>query len=199
MPPVSVLLVDDHPIVRTGLRQILPRDRFRVVAEAGTGAEALARARETRPGIVVLDLRLPDQLAPEVVRDLRRAGVAAPVVVLTGFADRALLAACHDAGAAAVLVKDLHQGRIVTVLERVARGETVAAEELDDDAGEETLTPREQEVLRLVARGLTSAEIGRELHLATNTVRSYVQALLSKLGAHSRIEALAEARRRRLI
>jgi DNA-binding NarL/FixJ family response regulator len=198
------MLVDDHPIVRTGLRQILPRDRFRVVAEAGSAAEAIDLATRTRPSLIVLDLRLPDGLAPEVMARLRRSGIEAAVVVLTGFADRELLDACRRQGASAVLVKELHQGKLVATLERIARGESLPEADsgpagADEPARDADLTEREHDVLRLVARGLTSAQIGAELYLATNTVRSYVQSVLRKLGAHSRIEALAEAQRRRLV
>lgn len=208
MSPVRVLLVDDHPIVLQGMRQLLARTRFAIAGEATSGAEALALARSAAPDVVVLDLRLPDCLAPDLCRWLRRAGVGARLVVLTGFEDDELLQACLAEGVAAILLKDAHDLDVPRVLERVLAGETVLDHRLSTRLEpclpvrpeySHGLTGREYEALRLMASGLTSAEIARELFLSVNTVRSYAQSLLLKLDAHTRIEAVAKARRLRLI
>lgn len=202
----TVLLVDDHPVVLTGLRGLLASD-VRVVGEATTGAECLEDAARMQPDAVVLDLRLPDRLAPDLCRELRRLAPASRVVVLTGFDDDALLRACLDAGARGLLLKDVHELDLRSVLHRVVlHDELVLDPRLEHlacrpepVAAAAGLTQREHDVLRLVARGMTSAQIAGELHLAVSTVRGYVQSILAKTGTHTRIEALAEGRRLRLI
>jgi DNA-binding NarL/FixJ family response regulator len=207
MTPTTVVLADDHPIVLKGLRGLLPASAFRVVGHATSGRQCVDVVAEHRPDLLLLDLRLPDALAPDVCRELRRRRLDVRVVVLTAFADEALLDACLAEGVAGVLLKDTHEMTLLALLDRVRRGQTVVDPRLGV-AAEDTaaaprsaagITPREHDVLRLVARGLTSAQIAGELHLSVNTVRSYVQSVLSKLDVHTRIEALAEARRLRLI
>jgi two-component system nitrate/nitrite response regulator NarL len=206
--PIRLMMVDDHPVVLHGLRQLLPESRFRVVAEATTSGECVSAAVRTTPDVILLDLRLQGSVAPDTCRDLRRAGVTAKVVILTGFEDEALLRACMAEGVSGILLKDSHETDLGSALERVIAGETVLDHRLtsklspdraDAEASRLGITAREYEVLRLLAQGLTSAEIGRELFLSVNTIRSYVQSLLAKLGAHTRIEAVTTARRHRLI
>jgi DNA-binding NarL/FixJ family response regulator len=206
--PIRLMLVDDHPVVLHGLRQLLPESRFRIVAEATTGRECVSSAVQTGPDVILLDLRLQGSVAPDTCRDLRRAGVAAKVVILTGYEDEALLRACLAEGVSGVLLKDSHGADLGKALERVIAGETVLDHRLtsklspdraDAEASRLGITAREYDVLRLLAQWLTSAEIGRELFLSVNTIRSYVQSLLAKLGAHTRIEAVTTARRLRLI
>jgi DNA-binding NarL/FixJ family response regulator len=202
------MLVDDHPVVLHGLRQLLPESRFRIVAEATTGRECVSCAVRTGPDLILLDLRLQDSVAPDTCRDLRRAGVSAKVVILTGYEDEALLRACLAEGVSGILLKDTHETDLGKVLERVLAGETVLDHRLssklspdraDAEASRLGITAREYDVLRLLSQGLTSAEIGRELFLSVNTIRSYVQTLLAKLDAHTRIEAVTTARRLRLV
>jgi DNA-binding NarL/FixJ family response regulator len=205
---IRLMLVDDHPVVLHGLRQLLPESRFRIVAEATTGRECVSCAVRTRPDLILLDLRLQDSVAPDTCRDLRRAGVSAKVVILTGYEDEALLRACLAEGVSGILLKDTHETDLGRVLERVLAGETVLDHRLssklspdraDAEASRLGITAREYDVLRLLSQGLTSAEIGRELFLSVNTIRSYVQTLLAKLDAHTRIEAVTTARRLRLV
>lgn len=205
---IRLMLVDDHPVVLHGLRQLLPESRFRIVAEATTGRECVSCAVRTRPDLILLDLRLQDSVAPDTCRDLRRAGVSAKVVILTGYEDEALLRACLAEGVSGILLKDTHETDLGKVLERVLAGETVLDHRLssklspdraDAEASRLGITAREYDVLRLLSQGLTSAEIGRELFLSVNTIRSYVQTLLAKLDAHTRIEAVTTARRLRLV
>lgn len=205
---IRLMLVDDHPVVLHGLRQLLPESRFRIVAEATTGRECVSCAVRTGPDLILLDLRLQDSVAPDTCRDLRRAGVSAKVVILTGYEDEALLRACLAEGVAGILLKDTHETDLGKVLERVLAGETVLDHRLssklspdraDAEASRLGITAREYDVLRLLSQGLTSAEIGRELFLSVNTIRSYVQTLLAKLDAHTRIEAVTTARRLRLV
>ena len=207
--PVLVGLADDHPVVIRGLRQLLAGSRFRVVWQAWSRETCLTAALSQPAEVIVLDLRLGDDLAPDVLRELRRAGVASRVVILTGHDDRELVNACLEAGVSGILFKDTGDLDIVRSLERVVRGQDVfdprLADDPPDDAkalaaqGASVLTTREYDVLRLVARGLTSRDIASELCLSVNTVRSYVQSTLLKLNAHTRIEAVRTARRLRML
>ena len=215
MTRTKVLVVDDHPVVLDGVRHLLASaGDFVVVAEATSGVAALEAARRERPDLVILDLRLPDLLAPELCRELRAALPRATIVILTAFDDRALLQACLHQGATGVLLKDVHDLDFLRALRDIRAGRVVVDERILQDPcararrlhfGDDgatvygPLTPREYEVLRLLARGLATKEIADTLHLTTNTVRSYVQSLLLKLQARSRIEALAAARRLHLI
>jgi DNA-binding NarL/FixJ family response regulator len=204
-----LLLIDDHPIVLQGVRYLLTgSSEFQVVAECTSADDGVTAARREQPDLVVLDLRIADVLAPEVCTRLRSAAPLARVVILTAFDDDALLRACLNAGASGVLLKDAHGLDLVDALRRVRSGETVMDRRLDsqprplrvgDDLVVEPLTPREHEVLRLMAQGLIGKEIAGELSLAPNTVRSYSQSVLSKLHASNRVQALATAKRLRLL
>jgi DNA-binding NarL/FixJ family response regulator len=205
------LLIDDHPIVLQGVRHLLDETgEFEVIAESTSADEGLAVARREQPDLVVLDLRIADTLAPDVCTRLRSAAPAARVVILTAFDDDVLLRACLNVGAAGILLKDAHGLDLVRALRRIRDGEMVLDERLASAQlgqrpivreGEiyEPLTSREHEVLRLMARGLVGKEIASELSLAPNTVRSYAQSVLSKLHATSRMQALATAKRLRLL
>lgn len=203
-------IADDHPVVLRGVRQLLADSRYEVIWQALSGAMCVQACREHEPDILILDLRLGRDLAPDVLRELRMHGKTTPrVVVLTGHDDRPLINACLDAGVAGVLFKDAIEMDIVQSLEKVVAGETVLDTRLtrtssdearrSADLGVSALTTREHEVLRLVARGMTSRDIAYELCLSVNTVRSYVQSTLFKLNAHTRIEAVTTARRLRLL
>lgn len=207
--PVLVGLADDHPVVLRGLTQLLAGSRFRVVWQVSSRENCVAAAQTQPPEVIVLDLRLGDDMAPDVLRELRSHGVSARVMVLTGHDDRELLDSCLDAGVAGVLFKDTGEMDIVRSLDQVVQGGMVldarlAQEPVDDVKalaahGASALTTREYDVLRLVARGLTSRDIASELCLSVNTVRSYVQSTLFKLDAHTRIEAVRNARRLRML
>lgn len=211
MEPSTVLLADDHPVVIRGVRQLLAdAPDLTVVAEARTAVDARAAARAHRPDLIVLDLRLGDVLAPDLCRELRAIAPDARILILTAFDDEALLGACLRHGAAGALLKDVEDLNLIDSLRRVRSGETVVDRRLRIAVGRSVvagpdgrvvppLTPREHDVLRLLARGLTSREIADELSLSYNTVRGYTQQILEKFQTHNRIEALGIARRLRLI
>ena len=205
-----VVLIDDHPIVLHGVRHLLAdASDFDVLAECTTADDGVAAARRGQPDLVLLDLRIADVLAPDVCTRLRSAAPGARVVILTAFDDEVLLQACLKGGAAGVLLKDAHGLDLLEALRRIRAGETVidkrlnprprALHDTDNDDVFEPLTQREYEVLRLMARGLIGKEIAGELSLAPNTVRSYAQSVLSKLHATNRVQALATAKRLRLL
>jgi DNA-binding NarL/FixJ family response regulator len=209
----TILLVDDHPVVLRGIRQLLaPADDLDVVAESTSGAGAVALAGELQPDLVVLDVRLGDALGPDVCRELLRRSPDTKVALLTAFDDPNLLQACLAAGASAVLLKDSLELDLIRSLRDMRLGRVViegtlghtletAAHFLRDEVGTvyQAPRPREYEVLRLMAQGLTTSEIAERLQLATNTVRSYTQALMMKLHSHTRVQAIVAARRLHLI
>ena len=212
MPPWSVAIADDHPIVLHGVRGIL--DEIPASALAGTAvsrAEAMKLCSDRNVDILLLDLRLGDTLAPDFMDALAELFPAMKVVILTAFVDPALLEACLGRGARGVLLKDASGLDLVSSLRSIAAGEIVVDSRLrtprverEDDGrylegGFDRLSEREHEVLRLLSRGLNPREIAAELGLMTNTVRSYVQQILEKLQSKNRVMALATARKLRLI
>jgi DNA-binding NarL/FixJ family response regulator len=204
-----VLLVDDHPIVISGIRRLLAyAPDFEVVGQASTARDAVETAVATVPDLILLDLRLPDVRSAELCRRIRATVPSAQVVIFTAFVEGALLRACLSAGVSGVLLKDAHELDLVSDLRRIRSGRVVIDDRVQasaaDSAGElplldATLTQREHQVLRLLAEGMSGKEMATALGLAPNTVRSYCQSLLSKLQSTSRIQALANARARGLL
>ncbi len=200
MTSARVLVVDDHPVVRDGVALLLRGDpALVVVGSAESGRTALERAPQLSPDLVLLDLRLPDMLAPEVVVGLRELVPAARVVGVTAHGDHLGVQAALDAGAHGALLKDAAAIDLVAALRRVLRGERVTDPRLlPGEAGRAAqarsgLTRREYEVLRLAAQGRTNPEIAECTGLARNTVKTYLQAALHKLGARNRVEAIGKA------
>jgi two-component system nitrate/nitrite response regulator NarL len=195
-----VMVVDDHPVVRDGVALLLRSEpALVVVGSAETGRAALDRAPELNPDLVLLDLRLPDMLAPEIVAGLRDVVPRARVVVFTAHGDHHGVQAALDAGAHGALLKDAAATDLVAALRRVLRGErvtdprTVPGGTSRDALARSGLTRREYEVLRLAAQGRTNPEIAESTGLARNTVKTYLQSALHKLGARNRVEAIGKA------
>ena len=209
-PPARVLVVDDHPVVIDGVRRILADTvDLQLVGEAADPASAEAQARRLQPDIVILDLKLGEHLAPPLCRTLLVVSPASAVVIHTAFDDPEPLRACLNAGATGIVLKGTRD--LVEALRTVLAGNVFVDPSLTDlpaaraqnlaarNGVGASLTLREYEVLCIMALGRTSKQIAEELHLAENTVRSYVQSLLQKLHARNRIEALAKARHLRLL
>jgi DNA-binding NarL/FixJ family response regulator len=196
---LRVLVVDDHPIVLDGVALALQRTSFLTLAGyARTGHEAIDSVHQVRPDVVLLDLRLPDMLAPEAIRDLLAQDSALKIIIFTAYPEHVALTAALTAGAHGVVIKDAERADLVDVIRRVAAGERVVS--TDDDGPllarrlrEHGLTRREYEILRHVAMGETNPEIAGALGLTRNTVKTYLQRTMEKLGAHNRVEALARA------
>ncbi|MFL6072150.1 MAG: response regulator [Mycobacteriales bacterium] len=205
--PIRLLLVDDHEVVRTGLRTFLElQDDMDVVGEAGTGEQALALVPRTEPDIVLLDLMLPGMPGVEAVRRLRHHHPGVKVVVLTSFAGQDDVLAAVRAGVDGYLLKDVGPAELADALRTVYRGGAplhpqVAATVMARVAAEQEdpLTPREREVLRLLARGLSNRLIARELALSEKTVKAHVSAILGKLGVADRTQAALYAVRAGLV
>ncbi len=199
---IRVLVVDDHPVVLDGVSLAIGSTSWLTVAGyARTGREAISAVERLQPDVVLLDLRLPDMLAPEVARSIRSRRPGIKIVIFTAYPDHAALEAALDAGAHAVVVKDAERADLVDIIRRVVAGERVVCTGLGQDHNvllaqklkERGLTRREYEILRRVAMGETNPEIATALGLTRNTVKTYLQRALEKLGARNRIEALARA------
>jgi NarL family two-component system response regulator LiaR len=199
---ITVLLVDDHELVRAGLRTFLElQPDMRVVGEAGSGEQALALVAGLAPDIVLLDLVLPGMSGVDTVRRLRASHPEVKVVVLTSFAGQDSVLPAVRAGVAGYLLKDVGPTELADALRSVHAGGSplhpaVAATVLRQVTAEaDPLTPREGEVLRLIARGLSNRLIARELVLSEKTVKTHVSAVLAKLGVTDRTQAALWAQR----
>lgn len=205
---VRILIADDHAVVRAGLRALLERQgHFRVVAEAATGEEAVAKAQEHHPDVAVLDIRMPGLSGIEACRRIVESVEGVRVIMLTSYAEDELLFAAIQAGASGYVLKRIGDNELVQSVERVSRGEgmldpamtsTVFAEmrkasQAQHAAAFADLTPQEMAVLALVAEGLTNRQIAVKLYLGEGTVRNYVSSVLAKIGVSNRAEAAAYA------
>jgi len=193
---IRVLLVDDHELVRAGLRTFLQlQPDMAVVGEANSGEQALALVAGLAPDIVLLDLVLPGMSGVDTARRLRVAHPEVKVVVLTSFAGQESVLPAVRAGVAGYLLKDVGPAELADALRSVHAGGSplhpaVAATVLRQvNATADPLTPREREVLRLIARGLSNRLIARELVLSEKTVKTHVSAVLAKLGVTDRTQA----------
>jgi DNA-binding NarL/FixJ family response regulator len=193
---ITVLLVDDHPVVRRGLRALLEvQDGIVVVGEAGDGQAAVSLAASLRPDIVLLDLRLPGIDGTTLIETLRAAGPR--VLVLTSATEPSVAARAARAGAAGVLYKDIDPDALVRAIRAVGDGHVLLAAEtigsLLRGSRAEALTPRENEVLAQIAEGRSNREIARLLGLSEKTVKAHVSSVLAKLGVQDRTQAAVYA------
>jgi two-component system response regulator DevR len=200
---IRVFLVDDHELVRRGIADVIEREGdMVVVGEAGTVRSAVPRVNATSPDVVVLDVRLPDGTGVDACREIRSEHPALPCLMLTAFEDEATEEAALLAGAQGWLLKDIRGAGLVTAIRRVVAGEQLIREDLRRRVRERllheanttvvadvSLTLREQQILKLIAEGLTNRQIGDRLQLAEKTVKNYVSGLLDKLGLERRTQA----------
>ncbi len=206
---IKVFLLDDHEVVRLGLRQLLEaEDDIEVIGEAGTAAQAIARVPALRPDVAVLDVRLPDGDGIAVCREIRSAMDVPPAcLMLTSYSDDEALFTAIMAGAAGYLLKQVSGTDLVGAVRRLAAGEslldpamtTAVLERLrhpaveDDDPRYKSLTEQERKILDLIAEGKTNRQIAEAMFLAEKTVKNYVSGLLRKLGMERRTEAAVYA------
>jgi len=208
---LKIVLVDDHEVVREGLRALLNRrPGMRVVGEAGTVAEAVAVASRERPDIVVMDVRLPDGSGVEACREIRAEHPETRLIMLTSYADEEAVLASIMAGASAYLLKQTRGQQLADAVQAVARGESLLDPQVTQrvleqvrtltsgaHAGKQSqLSETEQRILELIAEGKTNKEIAAEIYLSDKTVKNYVSNILSKLNLRRRSEAAAFIARR---
>ncbi|MGH2805949.1 MAG: response regulator transcription factor [Actinomycetota bacterium] len=205
---IGVFLLDDHELVRRGLREFLEEEGdIEIVAEAATAREALEKVEAAAPDVAVLDVRLPDGSGIEVCREIRSRLPDTRCLILTSYADDRAMFEAIVAGAAAYVLKETRASDLVEDIRRLARGETL----LDTGAAQEVLervrasgmseptaplSPQEEKILDLIGEGLSNREIAQRLHLAEQTVKNYVSRLMAKLGFERRVQAALYATNR---
>lgn len=205
--PLRIVLADDHPVVREGLAAMLAaHDDFEVVGEAGDGAVAARLVRDLLPDVLLTDLRMPVLDGVALTVEVARHAPSVRVLVLTTYDSDADIVRAVEAGATGYVLKDTPSAQLFDAIRSTARGETVLAPTVAAklvtrlrSPGPDTLTPREVEVLEQVARGLTNAEIGRELFIGEATVKTHLLRVFAKLGVDDRTAAVTVAMHRGII
>ncbi len=201
---LKIILIDDHTLFRVGLQGLLEHRGIEVVAAVGSGEEGLALAEDLRPDVILLDMRMPGLDGLGVLRQLRQSGLAMPIAMLTTSSNEHDLVDALRSGAQGYLIKDMEPDDLVVALRDIVAGKTVVAPDLapvlarvvqgENIPAQETspfseLTPRESEILSLLAEGQSNKAIARNLGISDGTVKLHVKAILRKLGVHSRVEA----------
>jgi len=196
---ISVLIVDDHPVVRDGLRGMFSADaRFTVLGEAGDGTEAVVAAERLRPDVILMDLRMPKTDGVTAIKELTKRGVAARVLVLTTYdTDRDVLPAI-EAGATGYLLKDAPREELFRAVEAAAQGRAILSPAVATRLMKQMRQPdtvplsqRELEVLELIAGGFTNREAAKRLFISEATVKTHLLHLYAKLGVNDRAAAVA--------
>ncbi|RMG92677.1 MAG: DNA-binding response regulator [Chloroflexi bacterium] len=208
MSLLKIMLVDDHEVVRLGLKSLLERHpKYTVVAEAASEAEAIEKALAFKPNIILMDIRLAGGSGVVATEKIMAQLPDTKVIMLTSFAEDEMLFAAIRAGAAGYVLKQVGSDELIRAIEAAARGEATLDPSLtqrvfseirrsiqkEEASAFEELTPQEMQVLALIAEGKTNREIAGTLFLSEGTVRNYVSSILSKLGVSNRAEAAAYA------
>ena len=202
---ISVLIVDDHEVVREGLRLSLLRSpQIRVVGEAPDGETAIALAERRKPNVVIMDLRMPGMDGIEATEEILKRAPDIAVIVFTAYSERALLARSLESGAKGYILKEAPHETLLRAIAKVAAGETFVDPALMPNLvqgrdGGDSLTQREREILQLLAEGMSNADVAARLFISQETVKSHVRHILVKLEADTRTQAVAIALREAMI
>jgi DNA-binding NarL/FixJ family response regulator len=213
----SIIIIDDHPLFREGLKTIISRDdRFKVVGEAGSGHEGLEMTKRLKPNLVIVDISLPDQSGIQLTRELRQLLSETKILIVSMHSKIDYIAEAFQAGATGYVVKESASERLLQGLKSVAKGDyyldsSVSHAVVENlmksplkaakitDADYATLTPREQEVMRFLAEGLSSKAVAEKLFISPKTVENHRANIMNKLGLHSTIELVRYAAKLGLI
>jgi DNA-binding NarL/FixJ family response regulator len=202
---ITVLIVDDHEVVREGLRLSLSRTpHIRVVGEAPDGNAALDLASRRKPNVVIMDVRMPGMDGLDATKALLEREPNTSVLIFTAYSERSLLARGLESGAKGYILKEAPHDTLVRAIEKVARGDSfidpaLMPAFLSGKDREDMLTPREREILQLLADGMSNADVAQRLFISQETVKSHVRHILAKLEADTRTHAVAIALRDAMI
>ncbi len=212
---ITLLIADDHPMVRAGLRSMLSDSRIQIVGEAGNGQEALELAAKLKPQVVLMDIRMPDMDGIQALEAIQAAKLRTRVIMVTTYRSTAYLLRSLSAGAAGFVLKDISREELLAAVYSVAQGTSLVdsqflqdvlrslehAEKTNESPDDlvESLTAREMDILRLMVEGLTNQAIGDVLGLSAGTVKGYAQTLMHKLGTSDRTQAAVKAIRLGLV
>lgn len=203
MQPISVLIVDDHPIMRVGIASILVNNGFTVLAQTGTARDAVRLHRELRPNLTLMDLRLPDMSGIEAIQHIRIYDSEAKIVVLTTYEGDEDIHQAIGAGASAYIIKGMSHELLLKALHQVQRGSRflphAIIETLQSRVPNSHLSQREREVLQLMFEGMSNREIAECLQIKEATVKSHVSVILLRLNVEDRTQAVVEALKRGLV
>ena len=207
--PTTVVIVDDHEVVALGLSSLLDDvDDIDVIGSATTSADAIKLVTQRRPDVVLMDYRLPDGTGAETAAALKRADLDTNVVMITSVADRRVLSQALDAGCCGFLSKNSDRADLIDAIRAGAAGESYFTRDVlrhlvhlrrFDEVGRTELSDREVEILQLTADGLFPEEVAQQLHLSAHTIKNHLRHAMSKLDAHTKLEAVVKAVRARLI
>lgn len=194
----KILFADDHQIVREGLARLIDReDDMRIVAEAENGADAVRRARELKPDLIILDLRMPVKDGATAAAEILAADPNAKILLLTSFATAAEVKTALDAGVLSAVVKDSSSETLINAIRTTTRGERFISQEIADTLAERKVEPaisdRQREILRLVAKGFNNDEIAEQIGITHHGVKAHLAIVFERLGASSRTEAASIA------
>ena len=194
----KILFADDHQIVREGLARLIDREAdMRIVAEAENGADAVRRARELKPDLIILDLRMPVKDGATAAAEILAADPNAKILLLTSFATAAEVKTALDAGVLSAVVKDSSSETLINAIRTTTRGERFISQEIADTLAERKVEPaisdRQREILRLVAKGFNNDEIAEQIGITRHGVKAHLAIVFERLGASSRTEAASIA------
>lgn len=209
---IKILIADDHPVVREGLISMIKREPdFKVVADASNGVEAVTKAAQFKPDVVLMDLRMPEMDGVEAIRRIANSDPDAKFIILTTFSDDEYIFRGIEVGARAYLLKDAPREELFKAIRAVYKGESLIqpvvasrvlsrfAELSRQTQSPEILTQREIEVLILIAKGSANKEIAEELHISNSTVKTHIASIFQKMGANDRTEAVTIALKKGII
>ena len=212
---ITLLIADDHPMVRAGLRSMLDDSRIRIVSEASNGRDALEMVTTLKPKVALMDIRMPDMDGIQALEAIKAAKLETRVIMVTTYRSTAYLLRSLSAGAAGFVLKDISREELLAAVYSIAQETSLvdsqflqdvlrsleSAEKTDESPAElvEPLTAREMDILRLMVEGLTNQAIGDVLGLSAGTVKGYAQTVMHKLGTNDRTQAAVKAIRMGLV